>query len=167
MSLPAKVLDKLNTETGKPHTLSLNNALPALNYLGLLMAHLARFQRCLFSTLAGLSNVNKVGHFYLPTISSSKVWTKTKPASACNTDQLLTSNERGTFAVANRDSTDILQDGNFDHLSEAELSALLDLLQSQIEHHRDELTRLKPLLHRLQAQIPNNPFFDFINSLKD
>lgn len=54
---------------------------------------------------------------------------------------------------------------NFAHLSEVELSALLDLLTSQIEYHRDELTRLKPILHRLQAKIPNNPIRDFINSL--
>lgn len=54
---------------------------------------------------------------------------------------------------------------NFAHLSEVELSALLDLLTSQVEYHRDELTRLKPILHRLQAKIPNNPIRDFINSL--
>lgn len=55
--------------------------------------------------------------------------------------------------------------GDFSNLSEAELSRLLDLLTSQIEYHRDELTRLKPLLHRLQAKIPNDPIADFINSL--
>lgn len=51
------------------------------------------------------------------------------------------------------------------HLSEAELSALLDLINSQIEFHRDELTRLKPILHRLEGNIPNDSFAEFISSL--
>lgn len=51
-------------------------------------------------------------------------------------------------------------------LEPAGLSALLDLLTSQVEYHRDELTRLRPLLHRLQANIPNQPIRDFINSLE-
>lgn len=55
---------------------------------------------------------------------------------------------------------------DFSNLSEAELSTLLDLIQSQVEFHRDEIARLKPILHRLQARIPtDNPFRDFINSL--
>lgn len=55
---------------------------------------------------------------------------------------------------------------NFDHLSETELSALLDLIQSQVEYHRDELSRLRPILHRLQAQIPTDDAFrDFLATL--
>jgi hypothetical protein len=53
---------------------------------------------------------------------------------------------------------------DFSNFSEAELSALLDLLTSQIEYHREELIRLKPILHRLQDRIPNSPFTQFINN---
>lgn len=59
------------------------------------------------------------------------------------------------------------QDGqDLTHLSGAELSALLDLITTQIEFHRDELCRLKPILHRLEANIPNQPFAEFISSLE-
>lgn len=161
MSLPAKVLNKLNNrEVGKPTTLPYLSALSHFkHFLGLKMARLACFPQRLFSTLAGTKPRKQDGPFLLtrPKIN--------EPARCGNTKPALTSNERGTFAMANRDFTDIPQEVNFDHLSEAELSALLDLLTSQIEYHRDELARLKPLLRRLQAQIPNNPFADFIKSL--
>jgi hypothetical protein len=52
-----------------------------------------------------------------------------------------------------------------ENLSPAELSSLVDLVQAQIEYHQEEIARLRPILHRLQAQIPNNPIRDFINSL--
>jgi hypothetical protein len=159
MSLPAKVSTKPNTQRTGKSTLSYFSVLSHFqSFLGLKMARAARFLRGLVSTLAGLSK-NSAGRFYLPAIN------ETSRADACDINQALTDSKRSAFTVANFDSTDIPQEVNFDHLSEAELSALLDLLTSQIEFHRDELIRLKPLLHRLQARIPNNPFLDFINSL--
>lgn len=86
---------------------------------------------------------------------------------ACDTPTPLTK-ANPEVAMADRILPILLPDansGDFSNLSEAELSALLDLLTSQIEYHRDELSRLKPLLHRLQAQIPNNPIADFIKTL--
>lgn len=53
------------------------------------------------------------------------------------------------------------------HLSPAELSGLVDLVTAQIEWHRDEIVRLRPILHRLQEMIPNQPLREFINSLED
>lgn len=52
-------------------------------------------------------------------------------------------------------------------LSPAELSRLVDLVTAQIEYHRDEIVRLRPILHRLQAQIPNDPIREFVESLTD
>jgi iron-sulfur cluster repair protein YtfE (RIC family) len=42
------------------------------------------------------------------------------------------------------------------NLSAAELSSLIDLIQAQIEYHRDEIVRLRPILHRLQERIPDS-----------
>lgn len=92
-------------------------------------------------------------------------WTGRK--SAYDTLTPLAHNERDTFTVASQNIPPTPLDGqDLDHLSEAELSQLLDLLLSQVEHHRDELARLKPILHRLQARIPNQPFLNFINELE-
>lgn len=70
-------------------------------------------------------------------------------------------------AMPNRDFTNSPLDGqDLTHLSGPELSALLDLITSQIEFHRDELTRLRPILHRLEGNIPNDSFAEFISSLE-
>lgn len=42
------------------------------------------------------------------------------------------------------------------NLSPAELSSLVDLIQAQIEYHRDEIVRLRPILRRLQERIPDD-----------
>lgn len=70
-------------------------------------------------------------------------------------------------AMANKILSIPLPEANLGNFSETDLSALLDLLTSQIEYHRDELTRLRPILHRIQAQIPNQPFTEFINDLQE
>lgn len=41
-------------------------------------------------------------------------------------------------------------------LSPAELSGLVDLVQAQIEYHRDEIVRLRPILRRLQERVPDD-----------
>lgn len=48
------------------------------------------------------------------------------------------------------------------NLSPAEISGLVDMVQAQIEYYRDEIARLRPILHRLQGQIPTDSFADFI-----
>jgi hypothetical protein len=42
------------------------------------------------------------------------------------------------------------------NLSPAELSGLVDMVQAQIEYHRDEIVRLRPILRRLQERIPDD-----------
>ena len=54
-----------------------------------------------------------------------------------------------------------------DHLSPAELSSLLDIVQAQIEYHQAEIARLRPILHRLQARIPNDSFSELLNNLQE
>lgn len=89
------------------------------------------------------------------------------PGRCANINQGLSKANPQEKAMPNRDFTNSPQDGaNLTHLSEAELSALLDLINSQIEFHRDELTRLKPILHRLEANIPNDSFAEFISTLE-
>lgn len=155
--LSARTPNQTNRETGK-RQLPLTNALLYQNFLGLLKTRLARFLRLLFGGLAASNDKNKAGLFYWPT-------TKAKPANVASADRLLSSSIRSAYAMPDTILSISPEESNFDHLSEAELSALLDLLTHQIEYHRDELIRLRPLLHRLQANIPNNPFQDFINTL--
>ena len=42
------------------------------------------------------------------------------------------------------------------NLSPAELSGLVDIVQAQIEYHRDEIVRLRPILRRLQESVPDD-----------
>lgn len=56
---------------------------------------------------------------------------------------------------------------DFDHLSPAELSSLVDMVTAQIEYCQSEIVRLRPILHRLQERIPNQPIREFIESITD